>query len=349
MALVSASVDFRVLTLTYNQALDEGSKPDPGDFLVSAAGNAVSVSSVDVSGSTVVLTLASAVGEGERVRMNYTADATKPIRRADGTGGPAESFSGQAVSNVTDARPSLLGASLVPADRTKLRLNFDQALDESSAPGISAFTVRVNGASATVGGAVVSGSRVTLTLGTTVASDATVTVSYDRSLAGQGGTPIRDLQGGETASFSDVTVRTNNRAPTYSGSNPGQINSPSLTLVSLSFRQDEVQRPRRRRADVLAERGTARTRSAPQGSPKTPALGASSTGPRTTCELANLEPLLTPRGSGSDPVFVATLTATDPYGESASIKGRYLLTNYFNDDGVPCARSSSPPCWTGRR
>ena len=60
-AFLSAAVNAAALTLTYGEALDEGSRPAPGDFTVQVDGSGRSVSGVSVSGRVVTLTLASVV------------------------------------------------------------------------------------------------------------------------------------------------------------------------------------------------------------------------------------------------------------------------------------------------
>ena len=52
-AFVSAAVDGASLTLTYGEALDEGSRPLPGDFTVQVEGGGRTVSGVSVSGRVV--------------------------------------------------------------------------------------------------------------------------------------------------------------------------------------------------------------------------------------------------------------------------------------------------------
>ena len=86
------------LVLTYNEPLDEDSEPGAGAFAVTDGGNPATVSSVDVSGRTVVLTLASALTGAAQV--SYTvptgANAT-PIRDVAGTN--AAAFSNKAASD----------------------------------------------------------------------------------------------------------------------------------------------------------------------------------------------------------------------------------------------------------
>ena len=78
------------LVLTYNEPLDEDSEPGAGAFAVTDGGNPATVSSVDVSGRTVVLTLSSALTGAAQV--SYTvptgANAT-PIRDVAGTNAAA--------------------------------------------------------------------------------------------------------------------------------------------------------------------------------------------------------------------------------------------------------------------
>ena len=98
---VSAAVDGASLTLTYGEALDEGSRPAPGDFTVQVDGTGRSVSGVSVSGSVVILTLNPAVAPGDTgIRVSYTPD-TNPIR--DAVGNDALGLSSRSVTNTTGA------------------------------------------------------------------------------------------------------------------------------------------------------------------------------------------------------------------------------------------------------
>ena len=203
--LASASVDGRVLTLTFSQPLDEGSAPAPRDFAVTAAGGAKPVSGVDVSGSTVVLTLASAVGEGETVTVSYAADAARPIRRADGTGEPAESFADQAFANVTGETPVLERAVV---HGTTLTLLYDEPLDQTSVPATGDFEVTVAGDDRSVTGVEMTRSAVVLTLADpAVTAGQRVTVSYAR-----GTNPIQDIHANRYKAANLDGVAVDNRA-----------------------------------------------------------------------------------------------------------------------------------------
>ena len=95
----SATVNGTTLTLTFDGALDESSKPATDAFGVTVAGTARPVSTVTVNATTVTLTLASAVTAGQTVTVRYTAPATSPLRDTDGHA--VASFGAQPVTNTT--------------------------------------------------------------------------------------------------------------------------------------------------------------------------------------------------------------------------------------------------------
>ena len=102
--LSGASVDGAALTLAFNEALDENSEPASAAFMVKVSGNAGAVDAVDVSGSSVTLTLASAVTSQDQVTVSYTVPTeTATARLKDLQGNPAESFADQSVTNNTAA------------------------------------------------------------------------------------------------------------------------------------------------------------------------------------------------------------------------------------------------------
>ena len=129
-----ATVDGTALMFTF-QDPDEGNSADhldeasaPADFAVTVAGSARTVSSVNVNGSTVTLTLASPVGHAHTVTAGYTPGTTK-IR--DRWGNEAAQIAGRSVR--TDSpEPSL---SIEPV-----------TVDESD--GTATFTLTLSGPSA---------------------------------------------------------------------------------------------------------------------------------------------------------------------------------------------------------
>ena len=103
-ALASANVDGDALALTFNEALDGSSTPDATAFAVTVGGAARGVSDVAVGGTTVTLTLASAVEAAETVTVAYTAPtgANAGTVRDEG-GNPAADFPDRPVANDTAA------------------------------------------------------------------------------------------------------------------------------------------------------------------------------------------------------------------------------------------------------
>ncbi len=96
----SATVDGSTLTLTYEENLDEGVTLPASAFTVTVNGGGRAVNGVSVSGTTVNLTLASAVAAGETVKVGYAKpDGPNFIR--DTLGREGDSFSDHAVTNNT--------------------------------------------------------------------------------------------------------------------------------------------------------------------------------------------------------------------------------------------------------
>ncbi len=100
--LSTTTVDGATLTLTYDEDLDENSEPSSDAFSVAVGGTGRAVDGVSVSGSSVILTLGSAVTAADTVTVSYTSptDAAAP-RIQDEAGNPAAFFSDQAVVNNT--------------------------------------------------------------------------------------------------------------------------------------------------------------------------------------------------------------------------------------------------------
>ena len=96
---------------------------------------------VTVSGTSVTVTLASAVSEGETVRVSYTSPATNPLQYIDGQN--VQNFSGKPVTNETDeTKPNVIAAEL---NATELVLYFDDRMKASAAPDRFAFWIQRGG------------------------------------------------------------------------------------------------------------------------------------------------------------------------------------------------------------
>ncbi|MHB8643094.1 MAG: OmpL47-type beta-barrel domain-containing protein [Gaiellaceae bacterium] len=112
---VSASVDSPALTLTFDEALNTGSTPAGSAFTVDQNGSAqANPTAVSVSGSTVTLTLAAPIRNGDTVTVAYTEPATNRVQ--DTSANAAASFGAQAVTNATASLPPNTPALVSPAN-----------------------------------------------------------------------------------------------------------------------------------------------------------------------------------------------------------------------------------------
>ena len=131
MSLESAMASGAELTLRFDRALDGGSAPAPGDFVVAAglrpvrrpflapAAAAVAVESVAVAGGAAVLTLSRTVEPWERVSVSYLPAPMHPLQ--DTSYNPAPALTGHPVRHVPEmesreAAPTELPAQSMPAD-----------------------------------------------------------------------------------------------------------------------------------------------------------------------------------------------------------------------------------------
>ena len=102
--LSEASVDGAALTLAFSEDLTETPLPAVNTFRVNVGEDTRGVDSLEISGSTVTLTLASAVTSSDEVTVSYTVPTDAAAARLkDLSDNPAESFADQAVTNNTAA------------------------------------------------------------------------------------------------------------------------------------------------------------------------------------------------------------------------------------------------------
>ena len=142
LQLQSATVDGAVLTLTYNEVLDNLVSLPPTAFAVNVNGVPRSVVGVGFGESNVLLFLSSAVEAGDTVTVDYTApDGTDSIR--DTRGRKADSFSGQAVTNDTASPPLTASAHDGPSSHNgQDAFTFELRFSEDPKPDFSYTTVR---------------------------------------------------------------------------------------------------------------------------------------------------------------------------------------------------------------
>ena len=109
----SATVDGATLILTFSESLTETPLPAVTTFTVTVGGNQRGVDSLAISGSTLTLTLASAMTSSEQVSISYTVPSDAAAARLkDLSDNSVASFAAQAVTNNTAAAQTLLTASI---------------------------------------------------------------------------------------------------------------------------------------------------------------------------------------------------------------------------------------------
>ena len=141
--LSSASVGGGVLTLAFDEALDETSAPPASSFAVTAGESERAVDAVEISGDTVVVTFSPRARAGETVTVGYTVPTgtdAKPVR--DAAGNRAASFADTEVTNET---PALLPVVSIAPSTTPVTEGTAAAfvLTRTGATG-SALTVAVS-------------------------------------------------------------------------------------------------------------------------------------------------------------------------------------------------------------
>ena len=209
------------VVLTYDEDLG-ATTAGSGAFGVSVNSSSRGVTGVSISGSTVELTLASTVNEGETVTFTYTAPsvsaATSNSAIQDLAGNDAASVSSAtSVTNITDVTAPVRQSAVVNAAGTSLTLTYNEALGSTTA-ATGDFVVRVGGSSRSVTGVAVSGSTVVLTLSPAVQQNEEVTVAYTAPASNASATnnAIQDSVGNDAVSFTALAVTNNSTTDTVS-------------------------------------------------------------------------------------------------------------------------------------
>jgi len=198
------------LEMTYNLTL-ANIVPAASAFSVQVNSAVRSISSVSVSGTKVVLALASPVAYGNTITVAYTKPSSSPLQTAEG--GQAASLSAQTVTNRVNAppvppAPVFISAAIENATPARLEMTYNLTLADI-VPTASAFSVMVNTVARSVSSVSVSGTRVILTLASPVVYGNTVTVAYTKPSVN----PLQTPEGGQAASIGAVSVANRLSAP----------------------------------------------------------------------------------------------------------------------------------------
>lgn len=169
-------------------------------------GTEVTISGVNISGTQVQLSLASAILPNETVSVFYVAPTSNiSVTNAaiqDSSGNDAASLgnlvTGQAVTNAALPAVSqlLLDSQAAALDRVVISLNVAAA---DPLPAVSAFTVKVGSSTQAISSISRSGQDLVLQLTTPITTAGALQVSYTQPSSN----PLKDAQGKLLASFSD--------------------------------------------------------------------------------------------------------------------------------------------------
>ena len=228
------------LTLTYNETLGT-TAPLASAFEVTANASAVSVSSVTISGSTVRLTLASAIGSGKSVTVAYTAPtvntATTNTATQDTAGNDAVTLAASSVTNssTVDQIAPVYSSAVLAANGVTLTLTYNETMSATTA-ATSDFAVLVDGNPATISSVIASGttSTVVLTLASSVNNSATITVAYTAptSNSATSNAAVQDTAGNDAVSFTAQNV---------TNSSANDVTRPTMTSATVLSSGTQVQ------------------------------------------------------------------------------------------------------------
>ena len=202
--------------MTYNLTL-ANVVPASSAFAVSVNSSSRGVSSVTISGTNVLLALASPVAYGDAVTIAYTKPSTNPLQTA--SGGQAVSFTARNVTNnVAAVIPVYVNSVINEAAPARLEMTYNLTL-ANVVPSSSAFAVKVNSTSRSVSSVAISGTKVLLTLASPVAHGDVITVAYTKPSSN----PLQTTAGGQAASLAAQVVVNNRSAP---------VNQPPSVTIS---------------------------------------------------------------------------------------------------------------------
>ena len=236
------------ITLIYDEVLDSGNQPAIADFTVTVDEDSAVISSVDVSGRTVVLNLVGTVHSRQNVKVTYTdptaADDANAIQ--DPAGNDAADLVDYEVSNasvVLDGLAPLFQSAATSSDGAKIILTYDEVLDSTNKPATANFELMVQGERRDVSTVTVSGKTVELTLGSVITQEQAVYLTYTDPTAGvDDANAIQDRAGNDAADLNDYLVA--NESGVLDGTAPGFVRAVistdggTITLVYDEVLQD---------------------------------------------------------------------------------------------------------------
>ncbi|HEX2921530.1 MAG TPA: right-handed parallel beta-helix repeat-containing protein [Bacteroidales bacterium] len=192
-----------VIEMTYSISL---ASINPGNASFTAIVNGVrrTISTTNISGSKVLLTMSSPALYGDVITISYTKPATNPLQAS--TGEPADNLTEQPVTNniVSPPIPQITSASINNDFPDRIEIQYNLEL-KNVTPPLSAFSVKINETGVNVSSVSISGSAVFLFLPVEVVAGDNVTFSYGKPASN----PVQTTLNGQAASENGKTVTNN--------------------------------------------------------------------------------------------------------------------------------------------
>jgi len=195
-----------LVEMTYDLSL-ANIVPATSAFSVLVNSAARAVNAVAISGTKVQLTLASAIAFGDVVTVAYSKPVLSPLQTS--SAGQAVSVAAKAVTNNVSAPiPVYASAAVGNTAPSLVEMTYNLSL-ANIVPATSAFSVLVNSAARAVNAVAISGTKVQLTLASTIAFGDVVTVAYTKPAV----SPLQTTSAGLAASVTAQVVTNNISAP----------------------------------------------------------------------------------------------------------------------------------------
>ena len=206
------------LEMTFNLTL-ANIVPAASAFSVMVNSSLRSVNSVTISGTKVLLSLATPVVFGDIVTVAYTKPTLNPLQTASG-GQAASVTSRNVTNNVAAVIPVYVSSVIENATPSTILITFNLLL-ANIVPVASSFSVMINSSLRSVSSVTISGTKVLLSLANPVVFGDVVTVAYTKPASN----PIQTASGGIAASITAQNVTNyvaavNNQPPIVSISSP---------------------------------------------------------------------------------------------------------------------------------
>jgi uncharacterized repeat protein (TIGR02059 family) len=229
----------QTIVLTYDENMG-GVAPTGNMFTVLVDGVASTVSSASVSGQQVTLTMSPPIEIGQTVSVAYAAPSptnnwADAAAIQDVYGNDAISINTTSITNtstaVVDRAVPVFQSAATTTNGTQIVLTYNEALSSTTALPAD-YTITLNGMTFSPTAVSVSGSTVTLTVGTNIVAGESVSVSYTAHTSSGSTTnsAIQDLSGNDATSLSNTAV-TNN-----STSQP-DVTPPTVSTLAFSGTQ----------------------------------------------------------------------------------------------------------------